>query len=71
MASTIAHMTKKEFVQMVSTVVERKLVELFGDPDEQLVLKENFRKRLVRQKKAVKKGERGEDFAKVVKRLGF
>lgn len=70
MSSTIAHMTKKEFAQMVSTTVEQKLVELFGDPDEGLVLKENLHKRLIRQKKAVARGERGEDFAKIIKRLG-
>ncbi len=69
MASTIAHMTKREFAQMLSTVVEEKLVELFGDPDDGLVLRENLRRRLIRQKKAVAKGERGEDFAAVVKRL--
>ncbi len=71
MASTIAHMTKREFAQMLSTVVEEKLVELFGDPDDGLVLRENLRRRLIRQKKAVAKGERGEDFAAVVKRLGL
>jgi hypothetical protein len=71
MASTIAHMTKREFAQMLSTVVEEKLVELFGDPDDGLVLRENLRRRLIRQKKAVANGERGEDFAAVVKRLGL
>ncbi len=34
------------------------LIELLGDPDEGQVLKDNFRKRLIRQKKAVSKGER-------------
>lgn len=71
MSSTVAHMTKKEFAQMLSTVVEQKLVELFGDPDDGLVLKENLRKRLIRQKKAVAKGERGDDFATVRKQLGL
>ncbi len=62
-------MTKKEFSQMLSAVVEQKLVELFGDPDDGLVIKERLRKRLLRQKDAVARGERGEDFAAVVKRL--
>jgi hypothetical protein len=70
MSLTVAHMTKREFAQMLSTVVEQKLVELFGDPDEGLILKENLRKRLGRQKKAVAKGERGVDFIAVRKRLG-
>ena len=71
MASTIAQMTKKEFSEMLSSVVEQKLVELFGDPDEGLVVKENLRRRLLRQKKAVAKGERGEDITAVTKRLAF
>ncbi|MBI3579088.1 MAG: hypothetical protein HY276_05320 [Ignavibacteriales bacterium] len=71
MSTSVAHMTKKELAQMLSTVVEQKLIELLGDPDEGLVLKENFRKRLVRQKKALAKGERGEEFTEVRKRLGL
>ena len=64
-------MTKKELALMLSAVVEQKLIELFGDPDEGLVMKEQLRKRLLRQKNAVAKGERGEDFATVAKRLGI
>ena len=71
METTIAHMTKKELALMLSAVVEQKLIELFGDPDEGLVMKEQLRKRLLRQKNAVAKGERGEDFATVAKRLGI
>lgn len=71
MPATIAQMTKKEFSHMLSTVVEQKLVELFGDPDEGLLLREPLRKRLIRQRKAVAKGNRGEDFSKLRKRLGL
>ena len=69
MPTTIVNMTKEEFAQMVSTVVEQKLVELFGDPDDGMVLKSNLRKRLIRQRKSVAKGERGDDFSAVIKRL--
>lgn len=71
MPTTIAQMTKKEFANMLSTVVEQKLIELFGDPDDGLVLKESLRRRLARQANAVAKGERGEDFSTVRKRLGL
>ena len=71
MSATIARMTKKEFSQMLSSIVEQKLIELFGDPDEGLVMTEQLRKRLVRQRKSVAKGERGEELATVVKRLGL
>ena len=70
MSTSVAQMTKKELAQMLSTVVEQKLIELLGDPDEGLALKENVRKRLIRQKKAVAKGERGVDFSEVRQRLG-
>ncbi len=71
MPSMVVHLSKKEFAQVVSTAVEQKLVELFGDPDDGLVLKESLRKRLVRQRKAVTKGDRGEEFSVVRKRLGL
>jgi hypothetical protein len=70
MSTSVAQMTKKELAQMLSTVVEQKLIELLGDPDEGLALKENVRKRLIRQKKAVAKGERGVGFSEVRRRLG-
>ena len=69
MASTILTMTREELAQMVSSVVEQKLVELFGDPDDGMELKSSLRKRLIRQKKSVAKGERGKDFTSVTKRL--
>jgi hypothetical protein len=71
MSSTVAQMSKKEFAQVISNVVEQKLIELFGDPDDGLILKESLRKRLIRQKKAVGKGERGDDLATVRKHLGL
>ena len=71
MSSTVAHMSKKELTQVISNVVEQKLVELFGDPDEGLPMKENMRKRLLRQKKAVAKGDRGTDLTSIRKQLGW
>ena len=71
MPSTVAQMSKKEFTQIISNVVEQKLVELFGDPDEGLVLKEHLRRRLIRQKKAVDKGDRGIDLHTVRKQLAL
>jgi hypothetical protein len=35
--STLGQMTKKEFTKILSNVVEQKLVELYGDPDEGLL----------------------------------
>lgn len=69
MAKTVADMTATELRQLVGSVVEEKMMQLLGDPDKGLVLRENVRKRLLRQKRAVSKGERGESLETVVRRL--
>ena len=69
MAKTVADMTATELRELVSSVVEEKLMELLGDPDDGLVLRESLRKRLLRQKRAVSKGERGESLETAVRRL--
>ena len=69
MAKIVAEMTADELKQLVGLAVEQKLIELLGDPDEGLVLRESVRKRLLRQKRAVAKGERGELLEDVVGRL--
>ncbi len=71
MPDTLVQMSKEELARIVSNAVEEKLVELFGDPDEGLQMKENLRKRLRRQKKSVAKGERGTELASVRKHLGL
>jgi len=71
MSITVAQMSKHEFKQMLEMTVEQKLLELLGDPDEGLELRKSVRARLIRQKKAVAAGERGEPFEDVVRRLGL
>ncbi|HLC21792.1 MAG TPA: hypothetical protein VJM10_06770 [Candidatus Methylomirabilis sp.] len=69
MAKILAEMTADELKRLVGLAVEEKLIELLGDPDEGLVLRESLRKRLLQQKRAVAKGERGELLEDVVRRL--
>lgn len=69
MAKILAEMTADELKQLVGLAVEEKLIELLGDPDEGLVLRGSLRKRLLRQKRAVAKGERGEPLEDVARRL--
>lgn len=71
MAFTVAQMTKGELQEMIESIVEEKLLELLGDPDEGLPIRKSVRARLLRQKRAVVKGERGEPFDDVVRRLGL
>ena len=69
MARTVAEMTDQELRELVGAAVEQRIVELLGDPDAGFVLRENVRKRLLRQKRAVAKGERGEALETVTRRL--
>jgi len=69
--NTVGQMTKDELREMIETIIEQKLLELLGDPDEGLSIREAIRERLLRQKEAVASGERGEPFEDVIQRLGL
>jgi len=71
MSVTVAQMSKDELKDIIATTIEQKLLELLGDPDEGLEIRKSVRERLLRQKKAVAAGERGEPFEDVVQRLGL
>jgi hypothetical protein len=71
MATTVAQMTKSELREMIETIIEQKLLELLGDPDEGFPIRKSVRDRLLRQKQAVAGGERGEPLEDVVRRLGL
>jgi hypothetical protein len=71
MAKLVAEMTAEELREVVGSAVEKKIAELLGDPDAGLEIRENVRKRLLRQKRAVAKGDRGEALERVVRRLTF
>jgi hypothetical protein len=71
MATTVGQMTTDELREMIGVVVEQKLLELLGDPDEGLELRKAVRERLLRQKQAVAAGERGAPLEEVAQRLGL
>jgi hypothetical protein len=71
MASTVAQMTKEELREMIETSIEQKLLEILGDPDEGLEIRESVRDSLLRQREAVAAGERGQPFDDVVQQLGL
>lgn len=68
--SAMPEMTQEEFREMVEAVVEHKLIELFGDPDEDLELTPTLRQRLERQRQAVAGGERGRPLDALARDLG-
>jgi hypothetical protein len=73
--NTVAQMTQSEFKEMleavVETTVEEKLLEILGDPDEALELREAVRDRLIRQREAVIKGQYGQPLEDVARELGL
>ena len=73
--NTIVQMTQDEFKEMLESVVEetveRKLIEILGDPDEGLEIQSAVRERLLRQRQEVMDGERGRPFEDVVRELGL
>jgi hypothetical protein len=71
MAKTVADMTTEELKEMLGELIEAKLTEVLGDPDQGLELQETVRERLELQQSAVARGERGESFDDVARRLGL
>jgi hypothetical protein len=71
MAATVAEMSEGELRHMIEDIVERKLLELLGDPDEGLAIRKPLRDRLLRQRQKVARGERGEPFEDAVRRAGL
>ena len=71
MAELVSQMTKEELRMMIDETLEQKLIELFGDPDEGLELRESVKKRLAKQRIMVARGEHRKDLADVIKQLGL
>ena len=69
--TTVAEMSKDELREMIEVLIEQKLLEILGDPDEGLEVRNPVRERLLRQKEAVAAGNRGQPFEKVVQELGL
>ncbi len=64
--TTVAEMSKDELREMIESLIEQKLLEILGDPDEGLEVRNPVRERLLRQKEAVAAGDRGQPLEKVV-----
>ncbi len=71
MAANVGQLSTDELREIIGSVVEQKLKEMLGDPDEGFEIRAEVQNRLLRQKKTVANGERGEEVDKVAKRLGI
>jgi len=71
MAANVGQLSTDELREIIGSVVEQKLKEMLGDPDEGFEIRAEVQNRLLRQKKNVANGERGEELDEAVKRLGI
>lgn len=65
MSNNVGDMSKEELRQMLEAVLDQKLMDFLGDPDEGLELREEIRERLTKQMEAVAAGERGRSLEEV------
>ena len=56
---------------MVEATVERTLVEMLGDPDEGLEIRDDVRKRLLRQREDVTAGQQGQPLDDALGQVGL
>lgn len=68
---TVGQLTVPQLEALIESVIERKLIELLGDPDQGLELKPSVKARLRRSLSGVKRGERGISAKQVAKELGL
>jgi len=71
MSTKLADLTVDEFKQLIATTVEWKLMEILGDPDEGLELREEIKDRLRRSLETERRGARGISAQDVAAQLGL
>ena len=71
MAANVGQLSTDELREIIGSVVEQKLKEMLGDPDEGFEIRAEVQNRLLRQKRNVANGERGEELDEAAKRLGI
>lgn len=70
MTTKVSEMTTDELQVLIETLIDRKLAEWLGDPDEGLELKAEIRERILRQRKEFAAGKRGRSLKAVAQDLG-
>ncbi len=65
MTTTVGEMSPAELRDMIDYLLDQKLRELLGDPDEGRQLRDEIVDRLQRQRRAVVDGERGQTLDEV------
>ena len=68
--STVADLTVTEFNELVREAVSQSLTELLADPDEGMVLRDDFAEGLTNSLREVQAGGRTMSFSDVLKDVG-
>ncbi|MBI5302752.1 MAG: hypothetical protein HY868_11485 [Chloroflexi bacterium] len=68
---TINKLTVSQLETLIERVIERKMLELFADPDRGLELKPSVKAKLRRSIAATRRGTRGIPAEQVAKELGL
>lgn len=71
MSTRVAELAVDEFKRLLEETVEQELLEMFGDPDEGLELREGIKARLRRSLEAQRRGTRGIPAQEVAAQLGL
>lgn len=71
MSTKVAELAVDEFKRLLEETVEQKLLEMFGDPDEGLELREEIKARLRRSLEGERRGTRGISAQEVAAQLGL
>ncbi|RME59184.1 MAG: hypothetical protein D6790_10970 [Caldilineae bacterium] len=67
--AALSELTTEELQELIESIVERKLLDLLGDPDEGLLLSDAVKQRLMRQREEVQSGERGRPLEAILNEL--
>ena len=68
---TVDQLTLPQLETLIESLIERKMIELLGDPDAGLELRPSIKARLRRSLAAVERGERGIPAQQVARELGL
>ena len=71
MSAKVADLTVDELIQLIQEAVEQKLIEMLGDPDEELELREGIRARLRSSLEAEQSGVQPIPAQEIAARLGL
>lgn len=66
MASRVTELTTDELREIIESSIERKLTEMFGDPETGLEIHDSLRQQLVRQEEDFQNGKRGKPLEDVI-----